>query len=338
MTRPQPPVPTGDPTGGAGASRRDAARRGDDPAGQGRGTATGRPNQGARWRIDRGSFGLLVGSVLLLVWALVALGRDPVPAAEDFGDVPVEVAMTSTGTPAGGDDPASTATPADGATGTPGEDAGTDGTSADDAGADAGSDDAGADAGPGDDAAATRSPSAATSRFTPPATRPATLEEATRAASSAADRAPVRLQVGAVGLDVPLDAVGVQDDGQMRIPEDADRAGWYRFGPAPGSDQGSAVISGHVDDRSGPGAFLALTDVSEGDEVVVEAADGSSTAYTVVSLRTVAKPELAVQEVFRRDGEPVLQLITCTGPWSPDTRRYTDNLVITAVPVDAGEP
>lgn len=323
MTRPQRSVPAGgDPTGGAGASRRDAARRGDDPAGQARGTVTGRPDKGARWRIDRGTVGLLVGSVLLLVWALLALGRDPVPAAEDFGEVPVEVAMTS---PATATDETSTPD-------------GPDRTAADDAGSTedgaVGPNEPVEDTGPADGAAAPEASSDATSRFDPPARRPATLDEATRAAASAADRAPVRLRVGAVGLDVPLDAVGVQDDGQMQIPEDADRAGWYRYGPAPGSDQGSAVISGHVDDRSGPGAFLALTDVSEGDEVVVEAADGSRTAYTVVSLRTVAKPELAVQEVFRRDGDHLLQLITCTGPWSPDTRRYTDNLVITAAPVD----
>lgn len=327
MTRPQPPVPAGDPTGGAGASRRDAARRGDDPAGQGRGTATGRPDMGVRWRTHRGTLVLLVVSVLVLVWALLALGRDPVPAAEDFGTVPVEVAMTSTGT----SDDESSVEQGTGSTDSTDEGAPGGGTVDEASGEDA-------SAGP-DSAAATAGPATDDRpRIEPPARRPATLDEATRAARSSADRVPVQLQVGAVGLDVPLDAVGVQDDGQMQIPEDADRAGWYRFGPAPGDDRGSTVISGHVDDRSGPGAFLALTDVAEGDEVVVEAADGSRTAYTVVSLRTVAKPELAVQEVFRRDGDPVLQLITCTGPWSPETRRYTDNLVITAVPVDAGDP
>ena len=33
----------------------------------------------------------------------------------------------------------------------------------------------------------------------------------------------------------------------MDLPEDVDRVGWYRFGPAPGAD-GSAVLAGHVDD------------------------------------------------------------------------------------------
>lgn len=144
---------------------------------------------------------------------------------------------------------------------------------------------------------------------------------------------PVRLTVPRVGLEVSLDAVGVAPDGQMEIPEQADRAGWYRHGPAPGDDMGSVVVAAHVDTTTGPGAFLALTDVSEGDEVVVELADGTSTAYRIVGGEQVAKTDLAVDELFRRDGEPALRLITCTGDWSPRTGHYTDNLVVTAVPL-----
>lgn len=160
-----------------------------------------------------------------------------------------------------------------------------------------------------------------------PDTRPAT--------PSAAERgpAPERLLVPDLDLDVPLDAVGVADDGQMEIPEDADRAGWYRFGPRPGDDSGSAVVAGHVDDRSGPGAFLALTRAEEGDEIAIRLADGSELLYTVTSIRATDKKELPVDDLFDRDGSPRLQLITCTGEWSEREGSYSDNLVITAEPV-----
>lgn len=144
---------------------------------------------------------------------------------------------------------------------------------------------------------------------------------------------PVRLTVPAVGLDVQLDAVAVAADGQMEIPDEADRAGWYRHGPAPGDDTGSVVVAAHVDTTTGPGEFLALTGVSEGDEVVVEMADGTSTAYRIVGGEQVAKTDLAADEIFRRDGNHVLRLVTCTGDWSPQTARYTDNLVISAEPL-----
>lgn len=319
MTTPPSPVPTGgNPTGGGGSPRRGTARG--EGVEQQVGSSAGGPVRAFWRRVGPVPLAVLVGSVLLLVVALVGLTRDPVPAAEDFGEVPVEVAMTSTGTPAEQDGAADEA-----------EDSPADETQ--DASREQGGEDAADEAEEGSADDADSSPRLAVE---PPARRPAGLDGLAAATRAAADRVPVRLEVGSVDLDVPLDQVGVQDDGQMQIPEDADRAGWYRYGPAPGADAGSTVISGHVDDRDGPGAFLALTDVAEGDEVTVEAADGTRTAYRIVSLRTVAKPELAVQEVFRRDGPHVLQLITCTGPWSPDTRRYTDNLVITAEPVADG--
>jgi sortase (surface protein transpeptidase) len=164
--------------------------------------------------------------------------------------------------------------------------------------------------------------------LTPPDRRSASLADQPGPAP-----APVRLRVPEVGLDVPVDAVGVASDGQMEIPEDADRTGWYRYGSAPGAEAGSAVMAGHVDDRSGPGAFLALTEADKGAEIVVELADGTSATYRVVARTTVAKPELAVDDLFRRDGPPLLHLVTCAGEWSRQTGRYTDNLVITAEPV-----
>ena len=70
------------------------------------------------------------------------------------------------------------------------------------------------------------------------------------------------------GVDAAVDPVGVEPDGQMTLPADVDRVGWYRFGPAPGDD-GSAVIAGHVDDREqGLGALAPLRDAAVGDEVV----------------------------------------------------------------------
>ena len=58
---------------------------------------------------------------------------------------------------------------------------------------------------------------------------------------------------------MPVDPVGVQDDGDMQIPEDANRAGWYRFGPAPADAQGATVLAAHVDSRlTGVGQFSRL--------------------------------------------------------------------------------
>ncbi|GAA1172786.1 hypothetical protein GCM10009584_12190 [Ornithinimicrobium humiphilum] len=189
-------------------------------------------------------------------------------------------------------------------------------------------DPAGATAVPDDDARTTAVPDPERgSAPVPPTYRSASLAE-----RPARDPAPVRLRVPSVGLDVPLDAVAVAADGQMEVPDDASRAGWYRHGPPPGSAAGSAVVAGHVDDPTGPGAFLALTEAAEGDDVLVDLEDGTTVRYRITARETVAKPELAVDDLFRRDGPSVLRLVTCTGEWSRATGHYTDNLVLTAEP------
>lgn len=167
-----------------------------------------------------------------------------------------------------------------------------------------------------------------------PQVGPADLSEHARVQEEARAQRPTRVLVPDVGIDSPVDPLGVRDDGQMEIPGDAARAGWYRFGPVPGAP-GSAVLAGHVDDHLGrPGSLARLHDVEPGAEVVVEHADGSRTTYLVQSRRSVAKAELAVDQLFARGGEPVLVLVTCTGAWSTGEGRYEENLVVTARPRD----
>ena len=73
---------------------------------------------------------------------------------------------------------------------------------------------------------------------------------------------PVRVRLPALGVDAPVAPVGVDDRGRMAVPLDVATVGWYRFGSGPGATEGSAVLSGHVDDREqGYGAFHKLGDL-----------------------------------------------------------------------------
>ncbi len=164
------------------------------------------------------------------------------------------------------------------------------------------------------------------------ARRSASLESVQ--AEAAAQPVPVRLRVPSVDLDAPLDQVGVRDDGLMEIPDDGDRAGWYRYGPAPGDDEGSAVLAGHVDTQEGLGAMAALMDVPLDAEVEVEMDDGSVLGYRVIGRETIEKDELPVEELFDRSGPARLTLVTCGGPWRYEASSYRDNVVVVAVPVD----
>jgi hypothetical protein len=144
---------------------------------------------------------------------------------------------------------------------------------------------------------------------------------------------PVRLEVPAHGVDSAVDPVGVEPDGQMTIPADVARVGWYRFGPVPGAP-GSAVIAGHVDDRSqGLGALAPLRAAAPGDEVLVTDAAGATSRWRVVSRELITKQALPLDELFRRDGPPRLTLITCGGPFLPEYGSYRDNVVVVAEPI-----
>jgi LPXTG-site transpeptidase (sortase) family protein len=134
-------------------------------------------------------------------------------------------------------------------------------------------------------------------------------------------------------VDAPVAPVGIDDRGRMAVPLEVATVGWYRFGPGPGSAAGSAVLSGHVDDREqGYGAFHRLGDLAPGDPVAVDLADGAVASYRVETVTRFPKSDLPVGEVFARDGTPRLTLVTCGGPFDYDVHGYTDNVVVVARP------
>lgn len=148
---------------------------------------------------------------------------------------------------------------------------------------------------------------------------------------------PVGLTIPALGITVPIDPVGVQADGQMEIPPLAERAGWYRFGAAPGATQGTAVVAAHVDSvaSAGLGPFARLGELAVGDVVEVTLEDGTLRRFAVASVTAVPKPDVPWSDVFVRDGSPRLVLVTCGGSFRRDVRSYTDNIIVTADPIGA---
>ncbi|MBW0090399.1 class F sortase [Pseudonocardia sp. KRD-184] len=187
-------------------------------------------------------------------------------------------------------------------------------------------------------AATPSAPAAAPAAATAPSPAPAAAPWSTSPAEPG-DRvaAPSRVRLASLDVDVEVVDVGVDDRGEMEVPQDVSTVGWYRFGPRPGAAAGSAVLSGHVDDRvQGEGAFHRLSELIPGDPVEVELADGAVVAYVVDRVRRIAKEELPVDELFARDGAPVLTLVTCGGDFDREARSYRENVVVTASPTGDG--
>jgi LPXTG-site transpeptidase (sortase) family protein len=169
----------------------------------------------------------------------------------------------------------------------------------------------------------------------PPAVAPAAPPQQTAPASAPEDAGrpaePVRVRLPGLEVDAVVAPVGVDESGAMAVPEDVDTVGWYRFGPGPGAAAGSAVLTGHVDDRiQGLGAFYRLGELAPGDPVEVTLADGSVLAYRVTTTDRIPKAELPTDELFARAGDPRLTLITCGGEFDRAARSYQENVVVTA--------
>jgi sortase (surface protein transpeptidase) len=146
--------------------------------------------------------------------------------------------------------------------------------------------------------------------------------------------APQRLSIPALGIDAPIDPVGVDANGAMALPKDVRRVGWYRFNPAPGAAAGSVVVSGHVDSaEQGKGAMFDLGSADVGDLITIRSEDGTRHAYRVTGRQTIVKKRLPVENLFAKSGPPRLVLITCGGPFITSLHSYRDNLVVAAEPV-----
>lgn len=142
---------------------------------------------------------------------------------------------------------------------------------------------------------------------------------------------PRSIQIGDLKLENPVRAVGLEDDGQLEVPDETE-VGWYEYGSAPGLP-GSTVLAAHVSWNRKIGPFNQLGTLEPGAQVDVVADDGTTRVYEVVERAVYDKDELPIDRIWRTTGDETLVLITCGGSYNPDIRRYRQNIVIYAVPV-----
>lgn len=186
-----------------------------------------------------------------------------------------------------------------------------------------------------DDGAGTRDADASAEK-TPKAADNSNRIDATVLPVLDAGNTPVEIQINSLNVTAEVNNVGIDTIGRVDVPTDVYRTGWYQYSVLPGSAQGSTVIVGHKDGvDQGAGAFFALGDAAIDDIVVVTTADGSKMRYQVVARESFDKNTVPLAELFATTGPHRLTLITCGGPFDATTLGYTDNVVVTAVPVGA---
>jgi len=151
--------------------------------------------------------------------------------------------------------------------------------------------------------------------------------------SVAANPAPApfaRLLIPAIGVNAPIESIGVRPDGTMETPGQNpwNDVGWYNAGPHPG-ERGSAVIAGHLDRPGGnPAVFWRLRDLRVGDSVLVVDASGKTLRFHVTRMGFYPPQDAPVQDIFGNTSGNFLNLTTCAGDWIPTQHQTALRLVV----------
>lgn len=141
---------------------------------------------------------------------------------------------------------------------------------------------------------------------------------------------PVRIRIPALSVDAPVTGLALDADGRLEPPPpgDANLAGWYRAGTAPG-ERGTAVLAGHVDNDRGPAVFYRLGALHRGDRVAVVRDDRSTAWFAVDAVVVHPKDDFPDRQVYGAAGTAQVRLITCGGDFSRQTG-YDANVVVYA--------
>jgi LPXTG-site transpeptidase (sortase) family protein len=138
---------------------------------------------------------------------------------------------------------------------------------------------------------------------------------------------PERLFIPKLGVEAKVETVGLTDQGAMEVPLVIGNVGWYKFGAKPG-EAGNAVIAGHFDGPTGPSVFYRLSSLTPGDKVSVIDDKGQVYTFVVAKKDTYPDSNFPILSVFGKNQRPMLNLITCTGPFDRQSKNYLDRLVV----------
>jgi LPXTG-site transpeptidase (sortase) family protein len=137
---------------------------------------------------------------------------------------------------------------------------------------------------------------------------------------------PDSIAIPDAGVASPVEPMGARGN-SFRLPGPYE-VGWYRGGPRPG-ETGRAVLIGHRDTKTGPGAFAGLSQARPGSLVTVSSG-GVEQRYRVTEAVSVAKSSFAAASIYSPGKRPALVLITCGGRFDRETGHYDDNVVVLA--------
>lgn len=145
----------------------------------------------------------------------------------------------------------------------------------------------------------------------------------------AADQ-PRMIRIERVGIQGVVQRVGVDQHGDIAVPNTTRAVGWYVNSAKPG-ERGLSIIDGHVQGRYGSAIFSTLREVRQGDEIVVTYGDTTERVFRVREVVTM-KADAAAGQLFAQlpDVAEQLNLITCIGAYNTAAGTFDQRVIVKA--------
>ncbi len=141
---------------------------------------------------------------------------------------------------------------------------------------------------------------------------------------------PHTIIIDKIGLNAPIDAVNVDEEGAMEIPSDPLHTGWYSLGYRPG-EYGRAAIDGHLDQHDGsPAIFWNLWQLEVGDLIKIVDDRNKEMTFEVTKKEGYEFNNFPIDQLVGKSNEKILTLVTCTGQWNQDLQTYSHRMLITS--------
>lgn len=141
---------------------------------------------------------------------------------------------------------------------------------------------------------------------------------------------PQKVTIPAINVSAEVESVGMDDQGRMDVPKNDFNVAWYNLGFKPG-EQGSAVIAGHFDARTGgPAIFYNLSKLGQGDTIKVEYENGNTFEFIVTKQEEYDFDKVPLEQIFNSTDKSRLNLITCDGVFDKSSSNYSKRLVVYA--------
>jgi LPXTG-site transpeptidase (sortase) family protein len=138
-----------------------------------------------------------------------------------------------------------------------------------------------------------------------------------------------RLRIPSIGVDAPMEGLGVDSHGVMQVPSNGTDVGWYTFSTVPGGP-GNAVISGHLDTATETRAvFYRLKDLKQGEPIYITEG-GKTTNFEVFWTKSWSDSDAPLALILGNAPSPTLTLITCDGTFDRAAKNYSQRLVVRA--------